>query len=339
MRFPWQRRARNDRLVLACSDDRFVYVHAQDDRVLRCGVEHRGDDAPPAFAKRVRGLGLPSRNATAVLALADCQLLQIEAPTVPPDELKAAARWRIKDMVDAHLDDLTLDVMAVGDGRGKAPKQLFVAAAQSRAVRDATKLAHQAGIELAVIDIHETAQRNLQTAHAGKRGRADRAHAALMPYGAQCLLTICAGGELYYARRLDWQPAQLADRGEGTGVVAAGSPTALEFADADFIDYGADDASSGASDGDAPPLVIELQRSIDVWERSHPELPLDQLVVHAETADLVVLVARLRAAVAVPVAVLEPDTLFSGLEAVPAATLAQVLPLLGALRRVESRPF
>ena len=50
MKLPWQRRSRKDRVVVARSDDRFVYVQAEGARVLRCGMELNGDGNAAAFA-------------------------------------------------------------------------------------------------------------------------------------------------------------------------------------------------------------------------------------------------------------------------------------------------
>jgi MSHA biogenesis protein MshI len=339
MKWPWQRRARNDRLVVACTADRFDYAQAERSRVLRCGVELRGDDTPQAFARRVRGLGLPGHAVSAVLPLADCQLLQIVAPAVPPAELRAAARWSIKDMVDAHLDDLTLDVMTVGDGRQRATPQLFVAAASSRGLRETADWAQSAGLPLAVIEIRETAQRNLQSALAESRGRLDRASAALMVHDQHCLLTIAAQGELFYARRLEWNPDALSvDRATGIdGQPPTGMP-APELVGLDIVDYGAEPEAGATHHDDTPQLVIELQRSLDVWERSWPELPLDVLTVHAGEHSQA-LARALERALALPVEVLDVEQAFPGFaQAAGSPNVgAAVLPLLGALLRVESR--
>ena len=337
MKLPWQRSQRQDRVVIACSEDRFVYVQAQGGRILRCGMVLKADADAAAFARQVRGLGLPPGEVCAVLALSDSQLLQIEAPAVPADELKAAARWRIKDLVDTPLDDLTLDVMHVGDGREKAQKQLFVVAAPSQRVRDLSDWSHAARLELAVIEIRETVQRNLQSAAAAARGRLPQANAALMVHGTECLLTICANGELFYARRLAWQPDKLTAHHAPASANLTDRPTS-GFADLDIVDY-SDEGNAGIDLAEAtPPLVIELQRSFDLWERSWPDLPLDQLLVHANghTAMLLELLAP---AMPMTVAALDAEALFPGFTAAAGSDeLASVaLPLLGALLRVESR--
>jgi MSHA biogenesis protein MshI len=336
MKWPWTTKTRSDRLVIACSHDSFAFVHGDRSGLHRCGLERRGDDTPQAFAKRVRGLGLPAHDVIALLPIAQCQLLQIETPAVPREELKAAARWRIKDMVETHLDDLTLDVMAVGDGRTRATKQLFVAAANTRAVRETGDWTRSAGLQLSVIDIRETAQRNLQTALAATRGRVERASAALMLHDDQCLLTISAAGELFYARRLDWDGEVLnaaPTHGHAAATSLADTPAeALEMMD--IVDYGAEPETGAADEGEAPRIVIELQRSLDVWERSWPELPLAGIVVHAN-GQSTALAALLERSLGLPVEAFDPRAIFPGLDAAAASPGLReaVLPLLGALLR------
>src|SRR5690349_6905444 len=50
---------------------------------------------------------------TSLLSLGDYQMLSVDAPNVPPDELKTAIRWRLKDLLDYHIDDATIDVLDV----------------------------------------------------------------------------------------------------------------------------------------------------------------------------------------------------------------------------------
>jgi MSHA biogenesis protein MshI len=334
----WQRHAGHDRVVIGRSDDALAWLHAEGGELRRCGLEQRGDDTPQAFAKRVRALGLPAQEVIAVLPLAQCQLLQIEAPAVPAEELKAAARWRIKDQVEGRLDELTIDVMVVGDERPRPNRQLFVAAARNDAIRALAERTRAIGIELAVVDIAETAQRNLLSELTRAAGLGSRATAALVRHGAHALLTICAGGELCYARRIDWEapPAAVpnAPKLEAQRLVAE-----LTFEGADFVDYGAE-ADNGAATGagEAPRLVIELQRSFDLWERSWPDLPLAALWVQVGD-DSDALAALLAGTLGQRVGVLDPAEALPGFAraaATPAVRDA-VLPIVGALLRQETR--
>lgn len=342
--WPWQRRAVQGRLAIASSADLFVYAHADNHgRLLRCGQLARGSDTPTAFARQVQALALPTQQVRAVLPLGQAQLLQVEAPAVKPEEMKAAARWRIKDQVEGRLDDTTIDVIFVGDDQPRPHRQLFVAAARNATIRELTERSQAAGLALAVIDIAETTQRNLQTEQARREGLAERATAALVQHGEQCLLTVCVAGELYYTRRLDWDalaaPGTRASPGAlATAALAAAARPAMALEAVDFIDYGAEPDTPLAGREEAPRLVVELQRSLDVWERSWPDLPLARLWVQVgETSTR--LATLLSEQLGHPVSVLDIDASFPELAAcAPGPALRQtLLPVLGLLLRAETR--
>jgi len=331
MKWPRTKHRTDARLVIGSAANSTPWLQADaQGRLQRAGVL-AGTEDPAEVARQVRALGLPVHEVIAVLALEEAQLLQIEAPAVKPEEMKAAARWRVKDLVDGHIDDLTLDVLTVGDTQPRANPQMFVVAARNELIRDLTTRTQAQGLALSVIDIAEMAQRNLLTALVDAAGLGQRAAAALVRHGRHCLLTICAGGELYFTRRLDWD----ADGLRAT-VAAAPAVVPADFENLDFIDYGA--VQSSAADPGAPRLVIELQRSFDVWERTWPDLPLAGLWVDAgDSTDA--LVERLSQAIALRVTPIDVEPLFPGFAAAAStpADRAALLPLLGALRRREPR--
>jgi MSHA biogenesis protein MshI len=337
------------RLAVMYSTEQFIYAQADvDGRLLRCGQLARGSDTPAAFARQVQALGLPGQQVSAVLPLSQAQLLQVEAPAVKPEEMKAAARWRIKDQVEGRLDDAIIDVMFVGDDKPRLHRQLFVAAARGSAIRELSERSQAAGLAVTVIDIAETTQRNLQAAQAVRDGLAERATAALVQHGEQCLLTMCVAGELYYTRRLDWDALAVPGSTASPGVIAAAAlataakpVVALETLD--FIDYGAEpDATPGSNGSEhidgAPRLVVELQRSFDVWERSWPDLPLARLWVQVGELSPR-LSALLTRELGQAVGVLDIDATFPELAAcAPDPTLREALrPVLGLLLRTQTR--
>lgn len=344
LRNPFKKRQAAGQLAIASSADHFIYAHADSSgRLLRCGQLARGGDMPAAFAKAIQALGLPGQQVHAVLPLAQAQLLQVEAPAVKADEMKAAARWRIKDQVEGRLDDYIIDVMFVGDDKPRPHRQLFVAAARNGVVRELTERCSAAGLEVRVIDLAETAQRNLHSAQARREGLADRATATLMQHGAQCLLTVCVGDELYYARRLDWDalavPGASASPGAlAAAALAAAAKPAVALETMDFIDYGAEPDDAPSHTDDASRTVVELQRSFDVWERSWPDLPLARLWVQVgeHSPRLATLLTR---QLGQPVVVLDVDKTFPGLSQVaPDPALREALwPVLGLLLRSETR--
>jgi MSHA biogenesis protein MshI len=83
-------------------------------------------------------------------------------------------------------------------------------------------------------------------------------------------------------------------------------------------------------------FVVEVQRSLDLWDRTWSHLPLSSVRVFAgaRSAELATWLER-ESGIAVTPLVLEP--LFSGLQNTPEIERAVCLPLLGLLLRPESR--
>ncbi len=311
MQWPWQRSRLSDRLVMAWSGNALAYVQATPLKeggfqVRRFGVERQGADSAEDFAKRVAALGFKGCQATGMLRSAQYQMFQVEAPAVAPDELRAAARWKIRDMVDVHLDDLTLDVLRVGDEKGRANANLFVVTATNAQIREVIEISKAMRCTLEVIDIQGLAQRNLQTAQARRENRLARARAAIVLMDERyVLLTISANEELYYKRRID-----------------LGSTSLQDLSDPD----------SNAVQN----LVVEVQRSLDLWERTWQDLPLDQVNVYAgEHTDA--WVRALAQPLAQPVSALDVSALFPGFEGGSDADRMLCWPLLGVVLRTESR--
>lgn len=325
MRWPWSPRRSAQRLLLRRVGEQHAFVLT---------------DGPPAEAPaRLLRWGLlpeakpvPCGDAIALLDPADYQILKVDTPNVPQEELKAAARWQIKEMVDVDVAELTLDVMHVGGDVERPQRQLFVVAARNAAIKALTEGAAAISEEVGTVDVWETALRNLLAAQARVDQLSARACAAVHIDERHCLLVVCAGDELFYTRRLEGDPGLLARaRGDQAEAGVADLPLGFEYQPGGAFDAGGSQES---------PLVVELQRSIDVWERSWPELPLARLyVVMAEHgADVAALVQRelgQRTVALDPFAAFAPGA--PAPEGEAAQALAACLPLLGAALRTETR--
>ncbi|WP_457425819.1 hypothetical protein [Roseateles sp. P5_E7] len=329
MRWPWQPRRSGQRLL-----------------VRRAGSQHAfvlTDGAPGEEPARLLRWGLlpearpvPAGEAIALLDPADYQILKVDTPNVPQEELKAAARWQIKEMVDVDVAELTLDVMHVGGDVERtnttSPRQLFVVAARNQAIKALTRSAAAFSDQIGIVDIWETALRNLLAAQARADDLTARACAAVLIDAQHCLLVVCAGDELFYTRRLEGDPTLLARaRGEQAEPASADLPLGFEYQPGGTFDSGNTQES---------PLVVELQRSIDVWERSWPDLPLARLYVltAAHGADVASLIQRelgQRTVALDPLAAFAADAPPPEGDATQA--LAACMPLLGAALRTETR--
>lgn len=325
MRWPWTPRHNAHRLLLrrVGAGHAFVLTDGapgdQPARLLRWGLlpEARPVTAGPAIA---------------LLDPAEYQILKVDTPNVPHEELKAAARWQIKEMVDVDVADLTLDVMHVGGDVERAHRQLFVVAARNQDIQALTGGAAALSAEVSVVDIWETALRNLLARQARADDLAARACAAVLLDESHSLLVICSGDELYYTRRIEADPGLLARaRGEQAEAAVAELPLGFEYQPGGAFD---------ASTTQESPLVVELQRSIDVWERSWPELPLARLYVitAAHGPEVASLIQR---ELGQRTVALDPLAAFAAERPLPegdaAQALAACIPLLGAALRTELR--
>lgn len=213
--------------------------------VTVCGVAADEGMNPKMLEKTAREMRLSHYHCSTLLVPHEYQMLVVEAPNVPPLELKTAMRWRIKDLLDFHIDDATIDVMDIPPDKngGARAHSMYAVAARNSAIERRVKLFDAAKVPLEVIDIPELAQRNI----AARLEEAGRGLALISFNDDGGLLTVTYGGELYLARHLDigWQ--QLL-RGE-----AESRETHFER------------------------ITLELQRSLDNIERQFPFISISRL--------------------------------------------------------------
>jgi MSHA biogenesis protein MshI len=216
--------------------------------VVEFAEERDWDPADPKSLERVaREFGVKRFQCTTLLKPAEYQILLVEAPAVKPAELKAAVRWRIKDMLDYHVDDAAIDVLdvPVPASAGQRAHYMYTVAARNDTVRSTIDRFTAAGVPLAVIDIPDTAQRNVAA-----RLESDQRGLVTLTFDAHGgLITVNFAGELYLSRRLDINLAQLAEfEGE-------------------------------ARERMLERVVLEVQRSLDHCERTYPFFAMGRVLL------------------------------------------------------------
>jgi MSHA biogenesis protein MshI len=212
-------------------------------RLDRCVYEREGADDP--FA-RVLGR-LPSRRSPCVSVLdpGGYRLLLVEAPDVPADELRAAVRWRVKDLIDFHVDDAVIDVFEMPPhARGGPRRMMYAVTAKAELVKREIERVEGAGLKLDVVDIPELSLRNIATLL-----ESDQRGAALLYLSERrSTLLLVRQGTLYLARYIETGVATLTEAGELRPEIVAG-------------------------------LALEVRRSLDYFESHYEQTSIQQLHV------------------------------------------------------------
>ncbi len=206
-------------------------------------VERGIDDA---VARLAQSRGLKRYRCTTLLDESDYRLLQLEAPAVPETERVQALRWRMKDMVDFPVDGAAIAVASIPtEGR---QENVFAVAAPATVVGQHMAMFGAAKLQLDAIDIPEMAVRNV----AALFEEPNRGLAFLALSGNDSLLVITYRGELYLSRRIEVSAEALAQ---------------------------ADDERRRQM---LERLALELQRTLDNFDRQYGFISVSRLIVAAE---------------------------------------------------------
>lgn len=296
-----------------------VAVCPSDDTIAVARVR-RGRDVPPLLetcvahpapslsvqgaeiAQLARSLHLDRNLCVTTLDLGAYSLLFVEAPDVPPSELRAAIRWRVKDLIDFHIDDAVIDVFEVPNQRLTGRNaMMYAVVARSSVVRERVALLTGAGLHLEVIDIPELALRNIASLLPE-----DIAGVALLYLGRRSgLITVTRQGTLYLSRRIElgWE-------------------------------------SLGSSTGEAQPrldrIVVEVQRSLDYYESHFSQPSIGSVVVAPLPEPLQGVPEYLGAQLGVAVRGMDLNALIDVEEPVPAADQYRCVLAVGAALRHET---
>jgi len=186
---------------------------------------------------------------TTLIESADYALTQMEAPPVQPEERKEALRWALKDAVNFPVESACIDILdlpreSLPAGR---PAGVLVVSASEQAVRDCVAPFVAAKVRLDVVDVPEMAQRNIAALVADD----NRGLVFLRVDETGMMLTLVFQGELVAVRR--------------------GEMTALQLSG---------DESTQRERG-VERLVLELQRSLDNFDRQYSHIPISKVVVAA----------------------------------------------------------
>lgn len=253
-----------------------------------------------------RDFNLDAYACNSVMPLGSYSLLLVEAPDVQPAELRAAIRWRIKDLIDFHVDDAVIDVFEVPNQKTAGRNSMMYAVvARAASVKERIDLLVEAGVNLTIVDIPELALRNLAALLPEDVG----GMASLYLEAHAGLITITRQGILYLSRQID--------RG--------------------YEDIFADGGNGEPDSEQIEQIVVEIQRSLDYYESHFSQPAVSSVVVMPNPQRTATLTDQLDHQLDLPVRAFDLNQLIDSNTAVDATRQARCLLAIGAALREEGK--
>ena len=280
---PFKKGAANDsRSGLSIDDSRVAIasVKRRKDGTLRLaaslfdeGANNAGRDLQ--LAARMGSNDPRQSGVTAVLPDSSYQILLLEVPNVPEDEVSDAARWQVKDLLDFPVDETVVELFRLPRQSTADGKPIgYAVAARRRSIQEHIELFKSAGLSLDVIDIPELCQRNVATL----LPQDEHGVAFLHFTQNRGSLTITRQGVLYLVRRIEKGHGAINAAATGEFAVADLEATSeldiLRSPDEEEV-YGNNFSRSEL----VRTIVREIQRSLDFYDSHYDCPPVSELVL------------------------------------------------------------
>jgi MSHA biogenesis protein MshI len=233
----------------------------------------------------------------------DYQLVQVEAPQVPTAEMRAAVRWKLRDLITFPIDAAVIDLFDTPTPRRGQERKVYAVAARAESVQRMVSLLKPRLRGFDSIDIPELCLRNLSALLPQ-----DKHGVALLVLGdnfAQLLLT--RQGILYLSRRIELTR----------------------------VNFGIDIPELV----DTTNLSLEIQRSVDYYQ-SHYDLPaITNLVIVPGTDAAKTLATQLQSETSMHISFFATERYFEiGAGTSVASNWSSLIALGAALRRNDNEP-
>jgi MSHA biogenesis protein MshI len=242
------------------------------------------------------------------LALGDYNLLLVEAPDVQPEELRAAIRWRVKELIDFNIDDAVVDVFEAPAYKATGNnKMMYAVVAKSSRVKALIDHLNNANLNLNIIDIPELALRNIAAMLPEDVGGV-----ALIYAGQnQGLITITRQSSLYLSRTINVGTSHLPE-------------SVLSVMDDESCQHWLDS------------IVIEVQRSMDFYESHFSQPQVSGLVMTPIGKEIPGVTEYLTEQLQIPARMLDVNELIDVPEKIPSEMQARCLLAIGTALRQEA---
>ncbi len=265
-----------------------------------------------ALTAAVRANGLQGAPCVCLLAPELYSLRQIDTPAVQLEEMREAARWSIKDLIDFPAEEAVIDIFDVPTSDTTRGKRIYVVATPASVIREVVDVVEASGLSLFAIDIGELALRNVAALLPE-----DQQGMALMYMSSEAgVLTITQRGSLFLARRLHSDLELLAESTE----YEPGAAKPDQSEEAQHL---------------TKSLLLETQRSLDYYEHQLEQGPVSALILVPLEIPLAGLRRYLATNLTVDVSVLDLNGVLRADHHLPQLLQARCMTAIGAALRTQ----
>lgn len=279
-------------------------------QLLFCDYQpNKGEQAnQKILAEMVGQRGLQHAPCVSVIQSGQHTVLLVEAPDVDAAELKNAMRWRIKDLIDFHIDDAVIDVFEIPGQTSGHAKLMYAVATRTAVIREQIDTINNAELELNIIDIPELVCRNITS----MLPEDVNGVAFLYLTGNSGLITLTRQSVLYLARNIDADISQVTIDGD----IDSHDPQVSIFLDG---------------------IVLQIQRSLDYYESHFSQPPINSLVVAPMSRNIPGMVTYVANNLGISVRMLDVNELLKTTEPISETVQASCITAIGAALRIERR--
>ena len=249
----------------------------------------------PALQDKLKELNLENAACRLVLSLSQYELFLLEAPSVPEEEMAEALRWRVKDLISYSIDSAIVTLFPLPeDSNRSGRKMIYAVVAEKSEIERSIKLIEEIGLTLKSIDIQELAHRNL----AERVSDDNRGVAVISLNDGKGNIQLFKGPDLYLTRKFD-----------------------VRYSGGLFEELPSEQ------------LVLEIQRSLDYYERQMGQVPPRDIFLTGENISPDKISEELSGGIAGQLGILSPESLLTVSDSVDETLLQTCVPAIGAALR------
>ncbi len=262
-------------------------------------IENESSDLQKQLSHFVHKHKIANRLCHVILGPKDYQLLLVEAPDVPDEDLRSAIRWKIKDLISMPVDKAVVDVFSLPPDANKTTKRMvYAVVSHIDRIQELIDLVNESGLTLSSIDIGEMAMRNVSCVIA--KSIQDRGVGVVRLSEGEGVVSLYRNGNLYLSRQFQ-------------------------------INY------NGGLLDELPiaQLTLEVQRSLDYYERQMGLDPPAVLYVCGENVSADKITLDLIRSLTVPTKFLAPDQGITFVEGIDEGMMQVGVGALGGVFRED----